>query len=92
MRSMTPTKHDLLAVAAFADRFDAPDFVVGRDVPGSVDEDGVVHIGWWEHSPTVSGWAQALYEHHVINPQSDYLSGPNRALTHQGYRRRPGLG
>ena len=58
---------------------------MGWDVPGSVGEDGVVSIGWWEHSPAVSEWAQALYDHHIIDPECDYMGEANRELGRQAF-------
>ena len=75
-----PTAHDLLSVACFADKFDAPDFTVGEWHDPVRREDGVVEVGWWSPSEAVHTWEKALYDHHVIDPDSDYLAEDNVAL------------
>lgn len=86
-----PSRQDLLAVAAFASRFEAPDFVVGRYFVGSAVEEGVISMGGWEHSPTVLEWVQALYDHHIIDPECDYTSEENREITRRVFEEDPSM-
>lgn len=75
-----PSRGDLLAVASFATQFETPGFVAGTwHLPAS-RADGVVEIGWWEADPAVVAWEQALYDHHIIDPDSDYLAEDNVAI------------
>lgn len=70
----TPTRDDLLAVAAFANLFARTEFVAGEWVKPSPREDGVIQLGWWSASKTVADWERALYDYKIIDPDSDYLS------------------
>lgn len=63
-----------MAIAKFADLFAEPDFSPGTTVPMHEVEPGVFTFGWWDASPIAAQWAQALYEHHIIDAESDYLS------------------
>jgi len=72
----TPTRADLLAVAAFATEFDAPDFVVGEWSDPYWGADGV-EIRDWSSSRTVASWEKALYDHHIVDSHSDYRSDEN---------------
>lgn len=77
MDSPAPTREDLLAVAAFADQFDAPNFCPGEWHTPEAHEGGVREMGWWEAQPAITMWEQALYEHRIIDPHSDYLGKDN---------------
>lgn len=72
-----PTLNDLNAVAAFSERFAAPDFVAGEWIQPSERDDGVIQLGWWSPSDVVSQWEQALYDHSIVDPDSDYLGESN---------------
>jgi hypothetical protein len=78
-----PSREDLLTVGAFAEQFDAPGFTVGEWVQPRVRDDGVTETGWWSASDTVIAWEAALYEHHIIDPDSDYMSGANIAFVNK---------
>jgi hypothetical protein len=78
-----PSTGDLLDVASFADKFDAPDFTVGEWHDPVRHEDGVVEVGWWSPSEVVHAWERALYDHHIIDPDSDYLAEDNVALVNE---------
>jgi len=71
---MEPSSGDLLAFRRFADAFDAENFDAGRVHSSEEVEPGVYSWPWWEESPIVGEWHQALYDNHVIDPESDYLS------------------
>lgn len=75
--SSGPSRQDLLAVAAFADLFDAPGFVAGEWHAPQTRADGMIETGYWMPSEAVAEWSQALYDHHIIDPDSDYLSEAN---------------
>ena len=75
-----PTPDDLLAVASFVAQFDAPEFVVGEWHAPTTRDDGVIEIGYWSPSGVVIEWNRALYDHHIIDPGSDYLADDNVAL------------
>lgn len=76
-----PASEDLMAVApAFAARFDEPAFPPGAWANPETRDDGVIILGWWSASETVVAWERALYDHHIIDPQSDYLGESNVAL------------
>lgn len=85
-----PTSVDLLAVAAFSERFEAPGFDAGRWHVPTPRDDGVIEIGWWEADPAVAAWEQALYAHNVIDPDSDYLAEDNVAFVERAIEE-PGL-
>ena len=72
--SNTPTRDDLVAVAAFANIFARPEFVAGEWVKPFPRDDGVIQLGWWSASETVAEWERALYDHNIIDPDGDYLS------------------
>jgi hypothetical protein len=73
----SPSRGDLLAVAAFADRFAAPDFVAGEWHAPLRRADGTIEIGWWSPSGAVAEWSQALYDRNIIDFDSDYLGEEN---------------
>jgi hypothetical protein len=75
--SEQPTTDDLLAIASFADRFDEPGFVAGEWVSPEPTGPGHLVIGYWMPSETVVQWTEALYDHHIIDPESDYLGEEN---------------
>lgn len=78
--SGAPDKVNLLAVAAYAERFAEPAFTPGEWVHPEPREDGVTILGWWDASEAVLAWEQALYDRHIIDPDSDYLGKPSVAL------------
>lgn len=88
--SDAPTRADLLAVAAFASRFADPAFTAGQWVAPTTREDGVIQIGWWSSSQTIAEWNQALYDHQIIDPGSDYLDESNVDFVNRSIRE-PGL-
>lgn len=73
----TPSRDDLLAVAAFADQFEDPHFIPGEWIHPAAGDDGVIQIGWWSASDAVFAWEAALYDRRIINPDCDYLSARN---------------
>jgi len=75
--SERPSSDDLLAIAAFAVAFDSPDFVAGEWVEPETRDDGVMVLGWWNPSETIVEWEQALYDHHIMDPNSDCLAHEN---------------
>jgi len=72
-----PTNNDLIAVATFAERFDAPGFSAGEWVPSEKQKDGSYTFPWWRASPAVSEWHRALYDHGIVDPDSGYLDESN---------------
>ena len=79
----TSSGEDLRAVASFDDRFKALGFVSGERVESTTREDGVIVLGWWRPSETVVRWNEALYDHKIIDPDSDYLDGSNVDLVNR---------
>jgi hypothetical protein len=75
-----PGPGDLLAVAAFAVAFEAPDFVAGAWSKPAQFEDGALQMPYWSPSEDVVAWEQALYEHHIIDTDSGYLGDDNVQL------------
>lgn len=73
----SPTPDDLLAFASFAAQFNAPGFVPGTWHTPTSRDDGVIEIGWWEADAAVAAWEHALYDRHIIDPDSDYLDDDN---------------
>lgn len=69
-----PSADDLASFAKYAEAFGASDFVAGEWHPSAEIEPNVRSWPWWESSPIVSEWHQALYDCHVIYPGSDYSS------------------
>lgn len=65
---------DLLAFGRFAEAFESEGFDAGRIHASEEVEPGLYSWPWWEESPIVGEWHQALYETGVIDPESDYLS------------------
>lgn len=61
-----PTREDLLAVLAYARRFDETDFVAGEWVSPETREGGALQVGYWRPSEDVARWQAALYEHQVV--------------------------
>ena len=85
--SKRPTKSDLAEVAAFTKRFEAPDFSPGEWVPSKKLRDDIATLPWWKGSPEVNEWNKALYDHNIIDPDSDYMSESaanliNRSMEH----------
>lgn len=77
-----PSREDLAAVASFSSAFAAPGFTPGEWVaPGEI-ADGFM-FPWYASSEPVSRWHNALYEHHTIDPDSDYLGEANVALVNR---------
>jgi len=71
--SQSPTKDDLAAVAAFAERFEAPGFSAGEWVPSKKQKNGSYTFPWWKGSKAVNEWQQALYDHNIVDPDSGYM-------------------
>ncbi len=69
-----PDEYDLAAFAVFAQAFEERSFVAGTVHPPEEVEPGVMALGWWAPSDLVAAWHEALYEHQIIDPDSDYLS------------------
>ena len=63
-----PTKNDLASVAAFADRFEGLD-------PSTIE--------WYRRPDAVVEWTEALYHHHIIDFESNYMSKSNVALVNR---------
>ena len=78
--SEKPNDSDLATVAAFAERFEAPGFSPGEWVNPPPREDGVIVFGWWAPSVEVANWQRALYDHQIMDLDSDYLSKSNVAF------------
>lgn len=72
----TPTRDDLLAVASFVTQFDAPDFTAGKWHNPHFGPEGFEVLDWGP-SQAVASWEKALYDHHIIDPHSDYLDDSN---------------
>lgn len=81
-----PSRSDLIAVASFAERFAQPDFSTGEWIAPKPQEDGVIHVGWWSPSQTVAEWGQALYDHQIVDPDSDYLDQSNVDFVNRSIR------
>ena len=75
--SKRPTNSDLAAIAVFAECFEASGFLPGEWINPPPREDGVFVIGWWSPSDVVAKWHKALYDHNIMDPDSDYLGKPN---------------
>lgn len=58
----------------FVSAFDESAFVAGEWVQPKRREDGVIVIGSWDASDVVGRWERALYDRHIVDPESDYLS------------------
>lgn len=69
----TPTRDDLLGFARYAESFEHPDFTAGKYHPSEEIELNTYTWPSWESSPIVSEWHQALYDRHIMDPQSPYL-------------------
>lgn len=69
-----PDELDLGAFERFAVAFDSEDFDAGTVHPSEEIEPGVHALPWWESSSVVTEWHDALYDHHIIDGSSDYLS------------------
>ncbi len=70
----TPSREDLASFAEFIDVFDSEGFSWGEIHTEPPQEDGTLVMPWPDYSDMVSRWHNALYERHVIDGQSDYLS------------------
>lgn len=84
--SATPSHSDLLAVASFAKRFEAPGFTPGDWVAPVTQEDGVTQIGWWSASGPVAEWERALYDHQIIDPDGGFLEQANVDFVNRAIR------
>ena len=73
----SPSRDDLRAFADFSERFSALGFVAGEWIEPTTRDDGVIEVGWWSASAAVAEWEQALYDHKIIDPDSDYLDESN---------------
>ena len=65
---------ELLSVAEFVDVFDSVDFVAGEWTKPNLRLDGVIEIGYWTPSDCVMRWEKAIYDRHLVDPDSGYLS------------------
>lgn len=74
MTASAPSTESLAPFARFAAAFEAPDFCAGEWGGGEEVEPGVQTLPWWSPSRVVLEWHQALYDHDIMDPQSDYLS------------------
>ncbi len=81
--SPDPTKTDLAIFARFVDAFERADFEAGRAHPSEEVKPGVYSWPWWESSPIVSEWHHALYDHHIIDSHSPYLTEEFAARMHE---------
>lgn len=68
-----PRAADLLAFAPYVEAFEQADFSAGRFHPAEEIEPNTYTWPSWESSPIVSEWHQALYDRHIMDPQSPYL-------------------
>ncbi len=69
-----PSAEDLRVFAEFANAFESDDFVAGTPYGEEEVEPGVYTMGGWIPSEIVIQWETALYDHHIIDGNSDYLS------------------
>lgn len=73
----SPSAEELRALSKYAVAFASPGFVAGEWVHPESRDDRVIVLGWWSSSETVLEWEQALYDHHILNLQSDYMAAEN---------------
>lgn len=72
--SSAPANNDLATVAAFSDRLEDPEFLPGEWFNPPPGEDGTLVMGGWPPSAVVAEWHMALYEHNIMDRNSDYLA------------------
>lgn len=73
--SDAPSKDELLSMAEFVTAFESADFVAGEWISAVMCPDGIMQVGRWSPSDCVMRWEQAIYDRHLVDPDSDYLSG-----------------
>lgn len=78
-----PTITDLRAVAAFAQRFEEPGFSPGEWTTPAALDDGTIQIGWWSPTQVIVEWNEALYDHHIVGPETGYLERSNIDFVHK---------
>ncbi len=57
MTDATPLRHaQLRCLAAWLPILEAPDFSAGRWQGGQADDQGVIHMPWFEYDQRIAGW------------------------------------
>lgn len=69
-----PSREDIASFQRFVGAFSKSDFSPGTWHHAEEVEPGLYAVGWWEASRIVAEWERAIYDRHVIDPNSHYMS------------------